>query len=311
VQPLKEHKFLIVVAGPTAVGKTSLSISLARHFHTEIISADSRQFFKEISIGTAKPTAMEMNGIPHHFINSHNISEQYNAGKYEEQVMKLLPVLFEKHQLVFLVGGSGMYIKAVTDGMDLLPESEEHLRSELNAIKLEKGLDVLLQELKVKDPVYYEQVDKHNSQRIIRALEVIRLTGQTYSELRQKKKQTRPFQILKLGIFLDREELYKKIDLRMNAMLAQGLLEEAKAWYASKNANALQTVGYKEIYDFIDGKYNWDEAVRLLKRNSRRYAKRQMTWFRQDPEFTWFLPSQENEIIQFIEFHTNKPVHHS
>lgn len=297
----EKPRFLIVVVGPTAVGKTDLCVRLAQHFHTEIISADSRQFYKEMSVGTAKPTPEEQQGIPHHFVDSHHIAETYNAGAFEQDTLKLLDQLFEQHQAVILTGGSGLYVRAITNGMDEMPETDPDIREELTARYQHEGLAPLLEQLQQLDPEYAARVDQSNPQRIVRALEVCLSSGQTYSSFRKAGAQERPFHIIKIGLNRDRTELYGRIDQRMDQMLAQGLLEEAKALYPYRAHNALQTVGYKEIFDFLEGKYDWEEAVRLLKRNSRRYAKRQLTWFHKHHDYTWFHPGDWSGILTFIQ----------
>lgn len=293
-------KVLIVVAGPTAVGKTDLSINLAQHFKTEIISADSRQFFRELNIGTAKPTPEEQQGIKHHFIDSHTITETYNAGQFETDALKILDEIFKTKDVAIVTGGSGLYIRALCEGMDKMPEISTEIREKLNADFAEKGLEYLQNQLKALDPKFYEIIDQSNPARLIRALEVCLSSGKPYSSFRQQQTKERPFQIIKIGLNRDREELYNRIDLRMDLMLQQGLLEEVKSLVPYKNHQALQTVGYSEIFDFLEGKYDWEETVRLLKRNSRRYAKRQLTWFRKDHEFVWFEPEQREEILTFI-----------
>ncbi|KAA9332708.1 tRNA (adenosine(37)-N6)-dimethylallyltransferase MiaA [Adhaeribacter soli] len=300
-------KFLIVIAGPTAVGKTDLSIRLAKHFDTVILSADSRQFFREMHIGTAKPTPEEQQGVKHYFIDSHSISEEYNAGQFEADALEILDRVFQEKDIAILVGGSGLYVRALCEGMDEMPEVASEIRESLNKRLEEEGLEVLVQELEKLDPEYYAQVDKANPQRVVRALEVCLASGKPYSWFRSQQKKERPFQIIKIGLARDREELYQRIDLRMDLMLKQGLLEEAKALLPYKNHQALQTVGYSEIFDFLEGKYDWEETVRLLKRNSRRYAKRQLTWFRKDQGFKWFEASQENEILAYIEAEMKQP----
>jgi tRNA dimethylallyltransferase len=294
-------KHLIVVAGPTAVGKTALCVKFAKKLGTEIISADSRQFYKEMNIGTAKPTREEQEGICHHFVNSHTITQEFNAGDFEESTIGLLEKLYKSYDVVILTGGSGLYIRAVTDGMDEMPAVDLQVREKLQNLLTEQGLPILLDRLKQFDPVYYEQVDKANPQRVMRALEVCISSGQPYSAFRKSEKQMRPFNLIKIGLTRDREELYQRIDHRMDIMLEQGLLEEARSLYPYRDHNALQTVGYKEIFDFLDGVYGWEEAVRLLKRNSRRYAKRQLTWFHKHQDYTWFHPDQENEIWTYIQ----------
>jgi len=299
------EKLLVVVAGPTAVGKTDLSLQIAQELDTEIISADSRQFYREMLIGTAKPSAEELALVKHYFINSHTITEEYNAGDFENDALCIIDQLFQSHRTVILTGGSGLYIRAVTAGMDAMPPIEVGLREKLQQDLDNKGLAFLLQQLKNLDPVYYAQVDQDNPQRVIRALEVSISSGQPYSSFRKQEtiSQNRPFNILKIGLNRDRDELYARIDARMDWMLQNGLLEEAKALYSYRNHNALQTVGYKELFDFLEGQYDWEEAVRLLKRNSRHYAKRQLTWFRKDKEYVWFHPDQTKEILTFIQQH--------
>lgn len=298
---IKKQKFLVVVVGPTAVGKTDLCVQLAKHYHTEIISADSRQFFKEMSVGTAKPTPEEQQGITHYFVDSHSITEEYNAGAYETDVLQLLEKLFKEKDVVLMTGGSGLYVRAVLEGMDEMPDVDPKIRQELTSQFETEGMAPLLKQLEKLDPLYFAQVDKANTQRVIRALEVCLNSGQPYSSFRKSEKQERPFQIIKIGLNRDRAELYSRIDQRMDQMLEQGLLDEAKSLYPYRQHNALQTVGYKEIFDYLEGKYNWEEAVRLLKRNSRRYAKRQLTWFNKHPEeYTWFHPQQWDEIVGYI-----------
>ncbi|MCC9165767.1 tRNA (adenosine(37)-N6)-dimethylallyltransferase MiaA [Pontibacter harenae] len=296
----KNRKCLIVIAGPTAVGKTELCVKFAKHYGTEIISADSRQIYKEMQIGTAKPTLKEQQGVRHFFVDSHSIAEEYSAGAYEQDVLNLLEQQFQEKDAVIMTGGSGLYIRAVCEGMDEMPETDPAIRESLVTSYEKDGLAPLLTQLQELDPAYYAQVDQANPQRVIRALEVSLSSGQPYSSFRKSAQQERPFDIIKIGLNRDRQELYDRIDKRMDQMLDQGLLQEAKDLYPYRDKNALQTVGYKEIYDFLDGKYDWEEAVRLLKRNSRRYAKRQLTWFHKYPDYTWFHPNQWQEIVQFI-----------
>ncbi|WP_026462667.1 tRNA (adenosine(37)-N6)-dimethylallyltransferase MiaA [Adhaeribacter aquaticus] len=296
-------KTLIVIAGPTAVGKTDLSIRLAQILNTEIISADSRQFYMEMNIGTAKPSPEELALAKHHFINSHHIAEEYNAGAFEIDALQKLEELFKLKNHVILTGGSGLYIRAVCEGMDQMPEVTPDIREALIQELDREGLNPLLIKLQQVDPEYYEFVDKANSQRVIRALEVCYASGKPYSSFRLQEKQERPFNIVKIGLTRDREELYRRIDLRMDLMLEQGLLAEAKQLFPYRNHNALQTVGYKEIFDFLEGKQDWEETIRLLKRNSRRYAKRQLTWFRKDQEFSWFHPEEWGKILHFLKIY--------
>jgi len=292
---------LIMIVGPTAVGKTDLCIHLAKHFETDIISTDSRQFFKELTIGTAKPSENEMQDIKHHFINSKSISENYNVGDFEKDSLDLLDQLFKQKKVVIATGGSGLYIKILCDGMDEIPEADINIRNILEEKFKKEGLKTLFNQLEILDPEFANKVDANNPQRIMRALEVCLQTGKTYSSFRVGQKKNRPFQIIKIGLNREREELYERINRRMDEMLKNGLIEEAKSLYHFKNHNALKTVGYTEIFDFIDGKYDNLEMIRLLKRNSRRYAKRQMTWFKKDESITWFHPNNAEEIIKFIE----------
>ena len=297
---MNDSKYLIVIAGPTAVGKTKLCIDLAKHFDTEIISADSRQFYKEMVIGTAKPTVAEMNGIPHHFIDNLSIETPYDIGKYEQEALVTIDQIFQKRNVTILTGGSGLYIDAVCNGIDEMPEISEGIRTRLKELYKKEGLTYLTDKLRLVDSEYYNQVDLKNPQRVIRALEVFEATGEAYSTFRKSKPTSRSFHIIKIGLEREREELYARIDHRMNMMIDQGLFEEAERLYPYKSNNALQTVGYKEIFGFMDGIYDREETERLLKRNSRRYAKRQMTWFRRDNEIKWFHPESKNEIIAYL-----------
>jgi tRNA dimethylallyltransferase len=291
---------LIIIAGPTAVGKTELCLRLAKELNTEIISADSRQFYREMNIGTAKPSPEELATVKHYFINSHSIAAEYSCGAFEADALALLQQLFREKQVVILTGGSGLYIQALAEGLDEMPETEPAVRQQLMAELAESGLEGLLNQLQRLDPVYYKQVDRANPQRVVRALEVCISSGQPYSSFRSRSRKERPFRIIKIGLNRERPELYQRIDLRMDQMLAQGLAEEATALYPYRDHNALQTVGYKEIFDYLEGRQDWPETVRLLKRNSRRYAKRQLTWFSKDPEFKWFHPDNWAAILAYI-----------
>jgi len=286
---MNDHKArLISIVGATAIGKTALGIEVAKKLKTDIISADSRQFYREMEIGTAKPTSEELEMVEHHFINSHSIKEYYSAGAFERDVLMKLDGLFKTNNNVLVVGGSGLYIKAIWEGFDEMPEVDDSIREDLNNQLKEKGLDSLLKELQEKDSVYFDQVDRQNHQRVIRALEVIRSTRKTFTEFRKRKPSIeRPFENVKIGLEMDREKLNERIDLRMDHMIISGLFEEAEKLYPHRHLNALQTVGYREIFDHLDGKYDREEAIRLLKRNSRRYAKKQMTWFKADPNIKW------------------------
>ncbi len=291
---------LIVLAGPTAVGKTELSLHIAKYFQAEIISADSRQFFQEMNIGTAKPSPEELQRVKHYFINSHSITQDYNVGKYEQDVLALLQNYFKKKSIALLVGGSGLYIKAVCEGLDEMPAVVPKIRTQLIQKWQTEGIAVLQNKLQQLDPQHYMQIDLQNPHRLIRALEVCLSTGKPYSSFRGQAKLVRPFQVYKIALDRPREELYARIDARMDKMIGQGLFQEVAALQDFKHLQALQTVGYSEIFEFLAGKYNWEEALRLLKRNSRRYAKRQLTWFRKDTEFEWFHPLQSEEIITYL-----------
>jgi tRNA dimethylallyltransferase len=298
----KKSKSIVILAGPTAVGKTSLSILLAKRFQSEIISADSRQFYKEMEIGTAKPTVQEMDGIPHHFINSHSIQDFYNVGQFEKDALNLLNDLFKILDVIFVVGGSGLYVKALCEGIDDMPVIPTEIRQKLNAEFEQNGIEYLQKEVAKSDPEYFGIVDQQNPQRLIRALELFRATGKNMSYYRaQENIVERPFNIIKIGLERPREELYERINLRMDQMISEGLFEEAEKLYPYKNLNALQTVGYSEIFGFLDGEYDREEAVRLLKRNSRRYAKRQMTWFKKDDEFVWFKADDTDKVVEYLE----------
>jgi tRNA dimethylallyltransferase len=292
-----ENKRLIVVVGPTAVGKTALAIHLAEHFHTEVISADSRQIFKELTIGTAKPDDAELRRVPHHFINSHSIQEVYDAAQYGKDVLERIHSLFEKYDYLILCGGSGLYLKAALEGFDDIPAIPDETRDELVAQFEQHGIGWLQQKMEQLDPDHLKTIDRNNPHRLIRALEVKITTGMSIASFQTRPKLEHPFQIVKVGLELPREELYSRIDRRMDAMISLGLFEEAKKLYGFRNHNALQTVGYQEIFAYLKGQYDWAEAVRLLKRNSRRYAKRQLTWFKRDESIQWFHPEQIDAVV--------------
>ena len=289
-------KNLILIVGPTAVGKTALSVLLAKHYNTEIISADSRQFYKELEIGTAKPSAEELNTVKHHLINSHSYKDLIDAGTYERLVLEILSKLFIKHDVVIAVGGSGLYIQALCEGLDPVDLRDDELRVELSKYSTEE----LQEKLKQLDPEYFEIVDQQNPQRLMRANEVITLTGKTYTSLRTGKKKDRSFNIIKIGLNDDRAVLYDRINKRVDKMIENGLEEEAKTFYPFKNEYTLQTVGYTEWFDYFDGKHSKLEAIELIKRNSRRYAKRQLTWFNRDQDITWFTVQDLPKIIEHI-----------
>ena len=291
---------MLVIVGPTAVGKTELCLKLAKKFNSEIISCDSRQFYREMNLGTAKPSQEELDQVPHHLIDSHSIFEEYDVKQYESDVLAILDKLYQKSNVMLLTGGSGMYADIITQGMDSIPDISPKIREEVIRLYQQNGLEWLQNQVSIHDPIYFAQVDRQNPQRLMRALEVCLGTQQPYSNFRQKKKVERSFVSIKIGLDRDREELYQRIDDRMDQMIEKGLFEEAESLFPYRNLNALQTVGYTEIFDFMEGVYDRVEAIRLLKRNSRRYAKRQMTWFRKDTEIQWFHPDQFNQIIDFI-----------
>ena len=295
-----KSKYLIVIVGPTAVGKTDFSLKLAKKFDTEIISADSRQFFKETEIGTAKPTIEERKQVRHHFVDSLSITDPYDVGDFENDVLLLLQKLFKSVDVVVMTGGSGLYVKAVCEGLDEMPDVDLDIRMNLNRLYESAGLQILQEKLLKADPEYYANVDLQNPQRLIRALEVYEATGRPFSSFRVKQPKNRPFEIIKIGLERDREKLYERIDERMDLMIAQGLFEEARQLYDQRELNALQTVGYTEIFGYLEGKYDKEEAIRLLKRNSRRYAKRQLTWFKKDSEIKWFSSDEEAAIWQYL-----------
>ncbi|GAB4238538.1 MAG: tRNA (adenosine(37)-N6)-dimethylallyltransferase MiaA [Ekhidna sp.] len=300
---LKHKPLLISVVGPTAVGKTAVAIEIAKKYQTEIVSADSRQFYKEMEIGTAKPTPEELSQVPHHFVNSHTIKQHYSAGEFGRDAEKVLNRIFAERRVVVLVGGSTLYLKALWEGFDEMPEVDAQIREALNSEFRKIGLEPLLNELQQKDEAYYNQVDRNNHQRVIRALEVIRATNKPFSSFRKASTKERHYQNLKIGLNMGRSELFDRINRRIDIMIKKGLFEEAASLQAYKHQNALQTVGYSEIFDFLDGAYDQDEAIRLLKRNSRRYAKRQLTWFNRYDDIHWFHPQKLNEIFSLIDSH--------
>lgn len=300
---MSNPSYLILVVGPTAVGKTDLCLNLAKKFKTEIVSCDSRQFYREMNLGTAKPSSKELEDVPHHFINSLSIDEEYDVRRFEREALTLLDELFEKHQVVIMTGGSGLFADAIVNGLDEMPKVAPEIRKQIIEEYAEKGLAFLQEEVARNDPEYFEKVDQKNPQRLMRALEILRGTGKKFSSFRVKSLKKRSFEVIKIGLERDRKELYERIDLRMDQMISAGLFDEADALFGKRHLNALQTVGYSEIFGFLEGKYDKEEAIRLLKRNSRRYAKRQMTWFKKDELIRWFSPEEETEILTYLQDH--------
>jgi len=294
------QKKLVVIVGPTAVGKTEVSIKVAKHFKTEIISADSRQIFKELTVGTAKPSEAELREVKHHFINTHSINDSYDAATYGEEALSKVYALFQQHTVVVVCGGSGLYVKALLEGFDDIPEIPDGLRDQLVEQYEQHGLPWLQQQLNELDPVHFQNIDQQNPVRLMRALEVRLATGKSISSFQQRAKRELPFKVIKIGLEVEREQLYRRIDERMDSMIAAGLFEEAQALYPLRALNALQTVGYQEIFGYLEKQYDKAEAIRLLKRNSRRYAKRQLTWFNRDTEIIWMNPVKLDEILKII-----------
>lgn len=297
---METQRFLILVVGPTAVGKTSLCLNLANRYQTSIVSCDSRQFYREMNLGTAKPSPNELAAAPHYLINSRSITEDYDVKQFEMEAIELLAKLFASNNVVIMTGGSGLFAEAVTDGLDEMPEIDSSIRKSIISEYELNGLTFLQEAVKNCDPDYFKLVDQQNPQRLMRALEVFRGTGKPFSDFRIKQKKKRPFEVIKIGLERPREELYLRIENRMDAMIEAGLFREAGALFSRRHLNALQTLGYTEVFDFLDGKYDREEAIRLLKRNSRRYAKRQFTWFKKDPAIRWFNPENEGDILSYL-----------
>jgi tRNA dimethylallyltransferase len=296
-----KRKFVVVVAGPTAVGKTAVALQLAGELHSEIVSADSRQMFREMSVGTAKPTLAERQQVRHHFIDSHSIHDSYSAARYGDEARSLIRKLHEKHDYVVVCGGSGLYIRALCEGFDEIPETPGEVREYIRDQFKQRGLLWLQQELQIRDPDYFSVVDQKNPHRLMRGLEVVQATGASILHFQSKRERMPiPFSVIKVGLELPREELYARIDERLEMMIDAGLFEEAGSLYPYREHMALRTVGYQEVFGFLDGLYDKEEAVRLLKRNSRQYAKRQLTWFRKDKEYCWFHPSDVPSILAYI-----------
>ena len=301
-------KYLLIIAGPTASGKTSTGIELAKHYQTDIVSADSRQFYKEMSIGTAKPTEEEMQGVNHHFIDTHSIHENYSVGDYEKEVIPLLNELFKTKDLVILLGGSGLFIRAICEGLDHFPDVPKSILESLEEEYKNKGISFLQKELKELDPEYSKTVDLENPHRLIRALSVIKASGKPFSSFLSLKTTKRNFTPIYIQLYHEREKLYKRINQRVDDMLGAGLKEEAQKLYPHKKLKALQTVGYQEWFDHFDEKISETECIELIKRNSRRYAKRQMTWFRKRNHWLHFHPLQISAMKDTIDFFTQEKV---
>jgi tRNA dimethylallyltransferase len=296
---MKKH--LIVIAGPTGIGKTNLAVNLAKYYQTEIISCDSRQFYREMCIGTAVPTKSELEEVKHHFIQNLSIKDEYTVGEFEKDALTSIEALHQKNNVAIMVGGSGLYIDAVCKGLDDFPKIQPEVRTSLNERLVHEGIKSLEQELVSLDPDYHKIVDKSNPHRIIRALEVCLSSGKPYSSFRNKQKKKRAFNTVKIILNRDREMLYQRINLRVNQMMEEGLLEEARALYKFKDLNALQTVGYKELFTYLEGERSLENAVDEIKKNTRRYAKRQMTWFRRDPDTVFFNPDDETDIKKYLQ----------
>jgi len=290
-------KHLITIIGPTGIGKTNLAIKIANYFKTEIVSADSRQFYKEMNIGTAKPSNSELNSIKHHLINNKSINDDYNISDYEKDALNSINSIFNKNDIAILVGGSGLYINTILYGLDEIPEISNDIRNSLYLDLELKGIKKLQDQLKLLDPVSHDAIDINNPRRLIRALEVSISTGKSYSSFLKKKKKKRDFNIIVLGINQDRSELYNKIDTRVNNMVESGLIREAKELYSLKSLKALNTIGYSEVFNYIENKYSLEECISEIKKNTRRYAKRQLTWFKSIDKVEWITPEYDFEKI--------------
>ena len=297
---MSSAKTLIVITGPTAVGKTALCLDIAQHFGIPIINADSRQIYKELKIGTASPTSEQLQLVPHYFVGSLSLTDYYSASLFEQQVLEILSRQFLEHDFALMAGGSMMYIDAVCDGIDDIPTVDDVTRETLKQRLKEEGLEALVEQLRELDPEYYAIVDRQNPRRVVHGLEICLMTGQTYTSFRKREKKQRPFRIVKIGLNRPREELYDRINQRVDQMMQQGLLDEAKALYPMRQMNALNTVGYKELFDYLDGRWPLQEAVERIKGNTRRYARKQLTWYKKDPQIRWFHPDEKEQIISYI-----------
>ncbi len=293
-------KNLIVIIGPTGIGKTKVSIQIANQFKTDIVSADSRQIFKELKIGTAAPSNEELRAAKHYNIASHSIYEYYSAWEFEQDALNWSEQIFQNKDYAVLTGGSMMYIDAVCKGIDELPTIDAELRNQLKNQYENEGIENIRRQLKQLDPFFYQEVDLKNHKRIIHAVEICLMTGKPYSSLRTNTTKQRPFHMIKIGLKLDREEIYDRINRRVDMMINEGLVDEAKRFHKDKHLNSLNTVGYKELFAYFDGEYDLDKAIELIKRNSRRYAKKQLSWFNRDKDITWFSPFDLDQITEFI-----------
>lgn len=302
------HKHLLALVGATATGKTEVAIALAQHFRTEIISADSRQFFREMTIGVAAPTDKQLATVPHHFVKSRSVAEPYSAGQFAEDVLRFLSGFFKRSNLAILTGGSGLYVKAVCDGFDDVPPSDPEVREELNQRLRREGLEPLLRDLATVDAEYYSAVDRANPRRVLRALEVWQITGKPFSSFRRTQPRPRPFQVLRIGLTCPQEELKERIHQRVDDMMTQGLLDEVRSLMPFRHLPALQSVGYRELFAHLDGGISLDDAIALIKRNTMQFAKRQMTWWRKElpagqagRSIEWFQPTQVSDIVSRVE----------
>lgn len=291
---------LIVLIGPTGVGKTELSLRIAEHFNTEIVSADSRQLFAELKIGTAAPTPEQLARVPHHLVGTLHLTDYYSAAQYETDAMEILAELFTRHHTVVLTGGSMMYVDAICKGIDDIPTVDAETRALMLQKYEEEGLEQLCSELRLLDPDYYRKVDLKNPKRVIHALEICYMTGRTYTSFRTQSKKERPFRIIKVGLTRDREELYDRINRRVDMMMEEGLLEEVRSVLPYRKQNSLNTVGYKELFNYLDGAWELPFAIEKIKQNSRIYSRKQMTWFKRDADIRWFHPEQETEILAYL-----------
>ncbi len=294
------NKTLIVITGPTAVGKTDLCLDIAKYFGIPIINADSRQIYREIKIGTAAPTEEQLRQVRHYFVGTQALTDYYSASIYEQEVMNLLDTLFQTSDYALLSGGSMMYIDAVCNGIDDIPTVDDETRNLLKKRLAEEGLESLCEQLRILDPEHYEIVDKKNPRRVVHALEICLMTGRTYTSFRTYEHKERPFNIIKIGLTRDREIIYERINRRVDIMMEQGFLDEARRVYPLRHLNALNTVGYKELFAYLDGTWSLDEAIERIKGNTRRYARKQLTWYKKDPLVTWFSPDDKQLILNHI-----------